>query len=160
MTINNNFTIKLCCAIAVLSFLTLLLLPYNPTSAQHIDVFNIPREDAKEKTLEDVPELAEVEVTDSYTYKVMVKKERLDDGTVFARELEITALSDEEKPPYHWGQVDYYDRRNITQRQVRKTDFAKCFRTRTGVLYYLPNSKKVVDWGRWTMWDCRPSNAP
>lgn len=140
---------------AVLWLLALLLLPYNPIQAQHIDVFNIPREKAKAKKPTGAPEMVEVEVTDTFTYKVVVEKELLDAGNVFARELEIKALTDEEKPPFHWGQVEYYDRRNIIQKQVRTTSFLKCFRTRTGVLYFLPNGKKVVDWGRWSMWDCR-----
>ncbi len=153
----KNITIKipLLYAVAVLWLSALLLLPYSPISAQHIDVFNIPREKAGTKKPENVPELVEVSVTDTFTYKVVVEKDLLDKGNIFARELDIDALTDEEKPPYHWGQVDYYDRRNIIQKQERTTDFLKCFRTRTGVLYLLPNGKKVVDWGRWSMWDCR-----
>lgn len=142
-------------ATAVLWLLVLLLLPYNPIHAQHIDVFNIPREKAGAKKPSNVPEMVEVEVTDTFTYKVVVEKELLDAGNVFARELDIRALTDDEKAPYHWGQVEYYDRRNILQMQERTTSFLKCFRTRTGVLYFLPNGKKVVDWGRWSMWDCR-----
>lgn len=151
----KNIIIKLCYATAALWFLALLLSLDNQTNAQHIDVFNIPREKAEEKKPQDVPELVEIEITDTYTYKVMVEKARLDEGNVFARELDIEALKDEEKSPYHWGQVEYYDRRNIIQRVTRTTDFLKCTRTRTGVLYFLPNGKKVVDWGRWSMWDCR-----
>ncbi len=151
----RNIIIKLCCITVALGLSTLLSLPYNQTSAQHIDIFNIPREKAKEKQPLDVPELVEIEVTDTFTYKVMVEKDRLDEGNVFARELDIKALKDDEKPPYHWGQVEYYDRRDIVQKLTRTTDFIKCARTRTGVLYFLPNGKKMVDWGRWSMWDCR-----
>ncbi|MFQ5862847.1 MAG: hypothetical protein ACE5IC_06960 [Candidatus Brocadiales bacterium] len=150
--IKKNTTI--CYVAATLWFLALLVLPYDPTHAQHIDVFNMPREKATKK-LENAPELAEVEVTDTFTYKVMVEKKLLDEGNVFARELDIKALTDDEKPPYHWGQVEYFDRRNIIQTQKRATGFFKCFRTRTGVLYLLPDGRKVVDWGRWSMWDCR-----
>ncbi|MGR3295164.1 MAG: hypothetical protein ACUZ8A_02860 [Candidatus Bathyanammoxibius sp.] len=151
----RNIIIKLCGITVALGLSALLLLPYNQTDAQHIDVFNIPREDAKDKQPVDVPELVEIEVTDTFTYKVMVEKDLLDEGNVFARELEITALKDDEKPPYHWGQVEYYDRRDIVQSLTRTTDLIKCAKTRTGVLYFLPNGKKMVDWGRWSMWDCR-----
>ncbi len=155
MIIKRNFIIKLCCAAVALWLSTLLLPPCNPINAQHIDVFNIPREEATDKKTEGAPELVEVEVTDSYTYKVMVRKERLDEGNVFARELDIKALADDEKPPYHWGQVEYYDRRDIIQSLTRTTGFIECTKTRSGVLYFLPDGKKVVDWGRWSMWDCR-----
>lgn len=154
-TKKNKIIKKLLCALAASIGLLTLLLSYTSTQAQHIDVFNIPREEAEAKKPENVPELVEVEVTDKFTYKVVVEKELLDKNNVFARELDIDALTDEEKSPYHWGQVEYYDRRNIMQMQERTTGFLKCFRTRTGVLYFLPNGKKVVDWGRWSMWDCR-----
>lgn len=155
MTMNRNIMIKLCCVAAALCLVSLLLLPYKPTNAQHIDVFNIPREKAEEKKPQDVPELAEVEVTDTYTYKVVVEKSRLDEGNVFARELDIRELKDDEKSPYHWGQVNYYDRREIAQRLTRTTGSITCSRVRTGVLYFLPDGQKTVEWGRWSMWDCR-----
>src|SRR3990172_162785 len=129
MTTNRNIMIKLCCAAAALCLVSLLLLPYNPTNAQHIDVFNIPREKAE------------------------VEKSRLDEGNVFARELDIRELEDDEKSPYHWGQVNYYDRREIAQRLTRTTGSIKCSRVRTGVLYFLPDGQKTVEWGRWSMWD-------
>ncbi|MEE9201334.1 MAG: hypothetical protein V3V45_07815 [Candidatus Brocadiales bacterium] len=160
MTIDRKATIKLFCAAIALAFLALPLLPLNQTGAQHIDVFNMPREKAAENKPQDVPEIVEVEVTDTFTYKVMVEKGRLDEGNIFARELDIKALAVEEKAPYHWGQVEYYDRRNIVQRVERSTDFLNCARVRSGVLYFLPNGKKMVDWGRWSMWDCRTSNTP
>ncbi len=99
MTIDRKATIKLFCTAIALAFLALPLLPLNQTGAQHIDVFNMPREKAAENKPQDVPEIVEVEVTDTFTYKVMVEKERLDEGNVFARELDIKALADEERHP-------------------------------------------------------------
>lgn len=141
--------------ILVPCLLSLLWFLGDSIRAQHIDVFNMPREKAT-KQLANAPELTEVEISDTYTYKVMVEKKKLEEGSVFAGELEIKELtSDEEKSPFHWGQVEYYDRRNIIQTHTRTTGFLKCFRTRTGILYLLPDGRRMVDWGPWSFWDCR-----
>ncbi len=124
------------------------------TTAQHIDVFNIPREKAEKQKIQG-PELEDVVITDTFTYKVPVEKDKLAKGVVFANELEVHELSGEERTPYLWGQVEYYDRKTISQMQTRTTDFLKCFRTRTGTLYYLPDGKRMIDWGPWSFWDCR-----
>jgi len=124
------------------------------TTAQHIDVFNIPREKAEPHKIQG-PELSEVVVTDTYTYKVLVEKDKLDKGNVFANELEVQELVGDQRTPYLWGQVEYYDRRVVSQMQTRTTEFLKCFRTRTGTLFYLPDGKRVIDWGPWSFWDCR-----
>jgi hypothetical protein len=123
-------------------------------TAQHIDVFNIPREKA-EKRVAQGPELSEVQITDTFTYVVLVEKDKLDKGNVFANELEVHELTADERTPYLWGQVEFYERKTIKQMQTRTTDFLKCFRTRTGTLFYLPDGKRVIDWGPWSFWDCR-----
>ncbi len=124
------------------------------TTAQHIDVFNIPREkDARQKIKG--PELSEVVVTDTFTYRVLVEKDKIDNGNISANELEIHELIGDERTPYLWGQVEYYERKSISQMQTRTTDFLKCFRTRTGTLFYLPDGRRVIDWGPWSFWDCR-----
>ncbi len=123
-------------------------------TAQHIDVFNIPRERADAHKSQG-PELSEIVITDTFTYKVIVEKEKLDKGVISANELEILELKGEERTPYIWGQVDYYDRRTVVQTQTRTTDFLKCFRSRTGTLFYLPDGRRMIDWGPWNFWDCR-----
>lgn len=126
----------------------------NSITAQHIDVFNIPREKAEGPKAQG-PELSEVQITDTFTYTILVEKDKLDKGNVFANELEVHELTGDERTPYLWGQVDYYDRRTVKQMQTRTTDFLKCFRTRTGTLFYLPDGQRMIDWGPWSFWDCR-----
>ncbi|MBO1225305.1 MAG: hypothetical protein JYX80_12865 [Candidatus Scalindua sediminis] len=122
--------------------------------AQHIDVFNLDKDQLPKKVKPDTPEMEWVVVEDRVRYKVAVEKSKYDSKDLKMEDIELWEIVD--KSPFEWHQVDYYLESEIKEINTRTFGKQKCERFRKGTLFWLKDGKKAVFWTRWSVWDCRP----
>jgi hypothetical protein len=122
--------------------------------AQHIDVFNLDKDQLPKKVKPDAPEMEWVVVEDRVSYKVAVEKSKYDSKDLKMEDIELWEIVD--KSPFEWHQVDYYLESEIMEVNTRTFGKQNCERFRKGTLFWLKDGKKCVFWTRWSVWDCRP----
>lgn len=122
--------------------------------AQHIDVFNLDKNELPRKVKPDAPETEWVAVENSLRYEVAVEKNKYETMDLTMEDIELWEITD--KTPFEWHQVDYYLEGEIKERHTRTFGKQKCDRVRKGTLFWLKDGKKCVYWTKWTVWDCRP----
>ncbi len=122
--------------------------------AQHIDVFNLDKDQLPKKIKPDAPEMEWVVVEDRVRYEVAVEKSKYDSKDIAMADIELWEIVD--KSPFEWHQVDYYLESDIKEIHTRTFGKQKCERFRKGTLFWLKNGKKCVFWTKWSTWDCRP----
>ncbi|MFQ5713487.1 MAG: hypothetical protein ACE5GU_05605 [Candidatus Scalinduaceae bacterium] len=147
--------------LAVCTFLTINIFSFfidglvlKMVHAQHIDVFNLDKDQLPKKVKPDAPETEWVEVEDRVRYEVAVEKSKYDSNDLKMEDIELWEIVD--KSPFEWHQVDYYLESEIKEIHTRTFGKQKCDRVRKGTLFWLKDGKKVVYWTPWSVWDCRP----
>ncbi len=147
--------------LAVCTFLTINIfsvfidgLVLKMVHAQHIDVFNLDKNEMPKKIKPDAPEMEWVVVEDRVSYKVAVEKSKYDSKDLKMEDIELWEIVD--KSPFEWHQVDYYLESEIKEINTRSFGKQKCERARKGTMFWLKDGKKCVFWTRWSVWDCRP----
>lgn len=144
--------------IVVLGLLVCLLIA-KPVQAQHIDVFKLgPGSAGKPPERGEyaaASEIDNIKVEDHYSYEVPVEKDKIDKDNILRTDIELVELAEKDKASYQWHQVEILEEREVTQVHTRRiVGKLKCTRKRTGVIYWMPDGVKYVDWGIWSMWDC------
>lgn len=126
--------------------------------AQHIDVFKLgpggsgePIKREKGATDTDV-----VKVEDHYSYEVPVEKDKIDKDDILRTDIELIELvTEKDKAPYLWHQVEILEEVNVTQNHTRIVgNSLRCTRARSGVIFWVPGGVKYVAWDKWSSWNC------
>lgn len=145
-------------AIGVLGLLVCLISMITPVQAQHIDVFKLgPGGSGGPSEREQQPgatEIGTVKVEDHYSYEVPVEKNKIDKDDILRTDIDLVELGDKDRAPYQWHQVEILEEIDITQAHTRIVGKLKCTRKRTGIIYWVPDGTKYVDWSVWSTWDC------
>lgn len=143
------------CTFLTVNILTIFInsLGLEMSHAQHIDVFNLDKNELPRKIKPDAPEMVWVEVENRTRYKVAVEKSKYDSKDITMADIELWEIVD--KSPFEWHQVDYYLESDIKEIHTRTFGKQKCERFRDGTLFWLKDGKKCVYWTKWSTWDCR-----
>lgn len=143
---------------ALFACLTLTLSNATPVTAQHIDTFKLGPggrgELAERSRHPDAPESGVVKVEDHYSYEVVLEKEKIDNGTITIRDIDLVELSEADRGMYEWHQAETFDELDIVQKHTRVVGKLKCNRQRKGVVYWALNGLKYVAWQTWSSWSC------
>ncbi len=147
--------------LAVCTFLTINIfyvfidgLVLKMVHAQHIDVFNLDKDQLPKKIKPDAPEFELITVEEHITYQVPVEKNKYEAKDLIMDNIELWEIVD--KSPFVWHQVDYYLEQDIVETHTRTFGKQKCERSRKGTIFWLKDGKKSVYWAIWSVWDCRP----
>jgi len=124
--------------------------------AQHIDVFNLDKNELPKKVQPDAPEYELITVEERITYQVPVEKNKYEAKDLIMDNIELWEIVD--KSPFVWHQVNYYLEQDIVETHTRTFGKQKCERSRKGTIFWLKDGKKSVYWAVWSVWDCRPED--